>query len=134
MSDESRTVLFICHHGAAKSVLAAADLRTLATNRGIRIAAQAAGTEPDQAVLPAVIQAVGSDEGDFAQVKPHRVTQDELLSAWRVITFNLEPIDLPADRPDAERWDDVPAVSEDFLGAREAIGRHLDRLIEDLDR
>jgi hypothetical protein len=48
-------------------------------------------------------------------------------SIWRI-----DPTDLPTVVPDTERWDDVPAVSEDLLGARAAIGRHLERLVEDL--
>src|SRR5919198_3447437 len=40
-------VLFVCVHGAAKSVIAAAHFRKLAAARGISIDAVAAGTEPD---------------------------------------------------------------------------------------
>ena len=40
-------VLFVCLHGAAKSVVAAAHFRRLAAARGLAIGAVAAGTEPD---------------------------------------------------------------------------------------
>lgn len=129
---ESRTVLFVCRHGAAKSVLAAADLQSLAAERGLRIVGEAAGVEPSVEVSPAVAQALAEHGVDAARSKPRRVTESALVSAWRVITFNLDPTDLPAVVPDTERWDDVPAVSEDLLGARSAIGRHLERLVEGL--
>ena len=40
-------VLFVCLHGAAKSVVGAAHFRRLAAERGLTIDAVAAGTEPD---------------------------------------------------------------------------------------
>src|SRR5262250_858896 len=40
-------VLFVCLHGAAKSVVAAAHFRRLAAARGLSMDAVAAGTEPD---------------------------------------------------------------------------------------
>lgn len=129
---ESRTVIFICRHGAAKSVLAAADLRSLAAKRGLRIVVEAAGVEPSEQVSPAVAQALAEDGVDVGRSKPRRVTKSSLESAWRVITFNLDPTDLPTVVPDSERWDDVPAVAEDLHGARAAIGRHLERLVEGL--
>src|SRR4029453_17394056 len=50
-------VLFVCLHGAAKSVVAAAHFRRLASARGLSISAVAAGTEPDAEV------AAGGGEG-----------------------------------------------------------------------
>src|ERR671925_873480 len=40
-------VLFVCLHGAAKSVIGAAHFRRLAAARGLSVDAVAAGTEPD---------------------------------------------------------------------------------------
>jgi protein-tyrosine-phosphatase len=131
---ETRTVLFVCRHGAAKSVLAAADFQTLAAKRGLRIGGEAAGVEPSEQVSPVVVQALAEDGVDIGRSNPRRVTESALASARRVITFNLDATELPTVVPDSERWDDVPAVSEDVLGARAAIGRHLERLVESLYR
>src|SRR6266545_2197074 len=43
---ETPTVLFICPHGAGKSVLVTAYFKQLAAERGIRIRTDAVGTEP----------------------------------------------------------------------------------------
>ena len=53
----SRSVLFVCLHGAAKSVLAAADFERLAAERGLAITADSAGTEPDPEIAPGVAAA-----------------------------------------------------------------------------
>ena len=131
-AEERRTILFVCRHGAAKSVLAAAELRSLAAERGLPLLVEAAGVEPSERFVPALVQALADDGVGVMHGAPRRVTADALDAAWRVITFNLDPKDLPTRFPDVERWDDVPAVSEDLPGARAAIGRHLERLVESL--
>ncbi len=52
---ESKTVLFLCPHNAAKSVLAAADCDRLVRERGLPYRADSAGTEPDDGPAPAVV-------------------------------------------------------------------------------
>jgi protein-tyrosine-phosphatase len=123
-----RTVLFVCRHGSAKSVLAATDFRTLAAERHLDVVAVAAGVEPDPDVAATLIDAL-PDQGLGGYV-PRAVTAADLRSASRVITFNLDADDLPFSSSRLERWDDIPAVSDDFNAAREAIGRHLQELID----
>src|SRR3954468_22317822 len=78
-----RTVLFVCRHGAAKSVLAAADFRRLALERGLEVVAVAAGVEPDAQAGPALVRALPAERlGDY---HPHAVTRAELAGASRVI-------------------------------------------------
>ena len=120
----------MCRHGAAKSVLAAADLRTLAAERGLEIDAIACGVEPDARVASALSEAL-QDHG-LSTYTPRAVTAADVASASRVITFNLAPDEVPISDSAVERWDDVPAVSENLEAARAAIRRHLDRLIDDL--
>ena len=48
------TVLFMCPHGAAKSVLASAYFERLAKERGLNVRVESAGTDPDPTVSPAV--------------------------------------------------------------------------------
>jgi len=110
MSD--RTVVFVCLHGAAKSLIAATLFQRLADERGLAVRSTFAGTEPDPAIQPNVVARLLEEGVDVRPLRPRRVTRDELASAWRVVSFGC---DLAALAPDAriERWDDVPAVSED---------------------
>src|SRR5262249_51224621 len=52
----TRNVLFLCPHGAAKSVLATAYFKDRAKARGLDVHVQAAGIEPESAVPPAVVE------------------------------------------------------------------------------
>jgi hypothetical protein len=56
------------------------------------------------------------------------VTGEDIRSAWRVVSFGC---DLGAPPPGVtfERWDDVPAVSEGYRAARDAIVSRLPLLL-----
>ncbi len=126
-----KTVLFVCLHGAAKSVLAAADFERLARARGRAARAVFAGTEPDPEIAPKVLAELLVEGVDLRGQRPRRVTPEDVAGAWRVVTFGCELGPLAAEVA-VERWDDVPAVSDDFRKARAAIDARLTRLLDDL--
>ena len=126
-----RSVLFVCLHGAAKSVLVAADFTRLAAERGLDLTAEAAGTEPDPRSRPAWWPPCGQKASSSARAGRARSPANDTARADRVVTFGCElGAAAPAGTP-VERWDDVPAVSEDLPLARAAIRRHLDRLLDE---
>ena len=53
-------VLFVCLHGAAKSVVAAAHFRKLTAQRGLAVEAAAAGTEPDAEMGPLAVKGLAA--------------------------------------------------------------------------
>lgn len=53
-----------------------------------------------------------------------------MATARRIVTFGCDLGTLPD--VGVERWDDVPAVSEDFVKARDAITARLPRLLATL--
>ena len=128
----ARTILFLCPHNAAKSVLAAAYFDQLARERGLDYRAASAGTSPDAAPSPAVV-AMLRDEGiDVAGHQPRRLTTEDLTSAHRVISLGCDLGDLAGDTTRVDRWDDVPPASQDLDASRIAIKRHLDELANEL--
>jgi protein-tyrosine-phosphatase len=128
--DTIPTVVFVCAHGAAKSVLAAADFERLARARGRPLRAIARGIDPDPEVAPRVAATLLQEGTDLRNHPPQRVMPDELASAWKVVSFGEELGDLaPGGRP-IIRWDDIPAVSDDLPRARRAIAARLPDLLE----
>jgi len=116
-------VLFVCLHGSAKSLIALEHFRRLAAERGLDVEASSAGTEPDTELPPKVVQGLLGDRIDVRGRRPRQVTRADVESATRVITFGCELGDLAPPGLALDRWDDVPAVSEDFKKARDAICR-----------
>ena len=125
-------VLFVCLHGAAKSVIAATHFERLAAARGLRARATFAGTEPDPEILPRVVKELRAEGIDVQALRPRRVTDADIAASSRVITFGCE-VTAPPAGPPIERWDDVPAVSDGYETARAAIDAHLVRLLDALE-
>jgi arsenate reductase (thioredoxin) len=80
-------IVFLCLHGAAKSVIAAAYCQQLADQWGVSLHATLAGTEPDAEVPPTVVALLRADGIDIADDRPRRVTVEELAAAHRIVTF-----------------------------------------------
>ena len=127
----TKTVLFVCLHGAAKSVLAAADFERLARERGLDARAASAGTEPDPEIAPRVLAELRAEGVDLRGRHPQRVTRADVERAWRVVAFGCDLGELAAAGPRVEQWE-VPAVGEDFGKARAAIDARLVRLLDEL--
>ena len=127
-----RTVVFVCQHGAAKSVLAAALLERLAAEQGLPLRALARGTEPEPQVAPPVVAGLLANGIDVTAWQPRPVTPGDLAQAWRVVSFgpNLSHIG-PAGTL-VEVWDDIPTVADDLQAAQEAIADRLSTLLQDL--
>lgn len=119
------TILFLCPHGAAKSVLAAALFQRLADERGLSLRAECAGTEPDFTVAPGVA-ALLAREGLVSPVeRPQLVTVDLIAGARRVVSLGCSFDELPLQPREWELWDDVPPPSRDLEGAYARIRQHL---------
>ena len=124
-----RRVLFVCLHGAAKSVIAAAHFRRLAAARGLAIDAVAAGTEPDAQLAPAAVKGLAGDGLTPAPVHPRPITLYDLDAAIRVVSFGCDV--MPPRGQRVEQWD-VPAVSDGYDAARTRIVANVERLVAEL--
>ena len=124
-------VLFVCLHGSAKSLIAAEYFNRLAAARGLGARATSAGTEPDHVIPPRVIQGLRADGIDVEGRRPQRPTPADVAGAAAVVTFACDLGELASGARRIERWDDVPAVSEDFKRARDVIVARVAGLLED---
>jgi arsenate reductase (thioredoxin) len=130
MANEGK-VLFVCRHGSAKSLIAAEYFNRLAAARGLGARAVSAGTEPDDVIPPRVVQGLRADGIDVEGRRPRRPTPADVEGAAAVVTFGCDLGEMAARAPRVERWDDVPAVSEDFKRARDVIVARVAGLLED---
>ena len=124
----TETILFLCPHHAAKSVIAAAYFNRLAQQYQLPFVADSAGTEPDKAVSPVVVTLLSEQGMDVSQHQPRRVTNHELNTAARIISMGCTPEELGVEAARVELWTDVPAVSEDPQRAGAAIYAHVETL------
>jgi protein-tyrosine-phosphatase len=127
------TVVFVCEHGAAKSVIAAAYFNRLATERGIPFRAVSRGTKPDEAVAPGVRTGLASDGLDVSTWRPTAVSDQDVRQATQVVSLAT---DLPTTKPFVKgkllEWNDIPPVNENFDAARAAIVERVRKLVDTL--
>jgi arsenate reductase len=129
MGDE-RTILFLCPHNAAKSVITAAYCERLAAERSLTLRATSAGTDPDPDVSSTVAGALLAAGIDVRTHRPRRVTAEALASASRVVSLGCDLGDFAPPELVVEHWDDVPSPSADLTGARAVIAAHVRRLLD----
>jgi arsenate reductase (thioredoxin) len=125
-------VAFVCPHGSAKSVIAAAYLQHLAEQQGFPIQALCGGTEPDEAIAPAVLAWLRANGLPIPQRLPQSVTQQDLTAASRVVAMNCELDGVTPAGVALECWEDVPPVSQDLHTASAIILTHVERLLYEL--
>jgi len=124
-------VLFVCLHASAKSLIAAEYFNTRAAKQGIPFRALSAGTAPDDSVPPHVVAGMRGDGYDVSERKPLRLARELAAPARIAVSFEPELADYVAPGCAVERWN-VPAVSDDYAIARDAIRARVDELIAKL--
>lgn len=124
------SVVFVCEHGAAKSVVAAAWFRRMAAEAGLDLRAVARGTAPAAELSALAVAGLLRDGVRPEETVPQPLRDEDLEAAWRVVGFAPEVTTDAAPSAEIDLWT-VPAVSEGYEVARDAIVRRITTLIQD---
>lgn len=128
-----QTILFVCEHGAAKSVVAAAHFNKLAAERGLPFRAVSRGTAPDSLVPPRIVDGLKGERLTVpAGFTPALVTSGDISAATRVVTFDVTlPVSSDASR--VSPWNSLPAFSDGYGPASAAIAEKVKILLQALE-
>ena len=128
------SILFLCPHGGAKSVMAASFFNQLAEVGELPFTATAAAAEDPYAAVPDPVANLLQREGvDVRSYEPRHVGAEDVDAAAKVITIGCDPATLgELTAGPVEQWNDVPQASEDLDGSASAIRRHVAALVEEL--
>ena len=133
---ESKTappkIVFVCEHGAAKSVIAAKELEKLAGERGISIQAVSRGTTPDPDIPLLVRTGLKADGIEIGTMKPVQVKPEDLRDAARVISFGPDLSAVTGQKVRVDDWSATPDVSGNFPAARDYILKRLQTLLDQI--
>jgi len=127
----TRTVLFLCPHNAAKSVIASALFEQAVADRALDIRADSAGTEPDSGPAPPVVALLAARGLDVSGHRPRRVDAAALAGAARVISMGCDLSGLAPAGTRVEHWDEIPAPSADLTSACRLIPERVLALVEE---
>jgi arsenate reductase len=126
--NQNQPIVFVCEHGAAKSIIAAAYFNKLGSEANLGLHAIARGTNPDPELSHKAITGLRDDGLTPTELVPQKLSLADIESAQRIITF----CELPAEyqqQGNIEHWDGVPPVSEDYQKARDAILERINRFL-----
>jgi protein-tyrosine-phosphatase len=131
--NDSQTVVFVCEHGTVKSVVAMAFFAKLAKERNLPLRAISRGTNPDSSVPSVVLDGLRADGMTLGSFTPTKFAPTDLPSAIAVISFDQPSVaSFVSGHLPTEAWDGMPAVSDNYLLAREAIRRRVANLLDSL--
>jgi arsenate reductase (thioredoxin) len=121
-------IVFVCEHGAAKSIIAAAYFNKLAGEMSLNLRATARGTNPDQALSPQAVTGLHEDGLAPSESVPRKLSLTEVESAQRIIAFCELPVEYH-QKAHIELWKDMPPVSENYEQARDVIIERIGHLL-----
>jgi len=129
--NQKNVIVFVCEHGAAKSIVASAYFNKIAAEKELGFRSIARGTHPEAELGPMAVAGLITDGLNPTERVPQKLSPADVESAKRIITFCDLPPDYKTDSP-IESWEDVPAVSNGYEAARDAIIGYLQQLITNL--
>ena len=124
-------VVFVCEHGAAKSMIAAVTFNRLAAEHGLHAHAVSRGTDPDSEIPGLVVDGLRAHGEDVRAVQPIGLSPADAADAGLFVVFDVEAPAIVGD-VSMRRWDGMPMVMENFAIAREAIGARVLELVSEL--
>ena len=133
-NEEMQTVLFVCEHGAAKSVIAASYFDKLAEERGLKYRARFRGTHPDPVLNPVAEKGLKADGMNIQGLKPEMISNTDLTVATRIVTLGCALPGKDSVAGKVEEWNDVPSPSQNYEIARDDIVKRVRALVDDLEK
>ena len=119
-------IVFVCAHGGAKSLIAAEYFTRFAAEHGIAMRGAAGGIDPYEEVPQPVVAGLAAKGIDVEGYVPRQASDATVAKASMVIHFGCD-LAIP-EGLESEDWGDIPAVSEDFDRAHDAIVARVARL------
>jgi arsenate reductase (thioredoxin) len=130
---QGHTILFVCEHGSAKSVIAAAHFNDLAKKDGLSYRAIARGVHPDKEIPLYIKNGLAGEGLNIRGWQPKRFSEEDVLNADRIITLGCAlPTTKSVITQKLEDWKDLPSVSENYQNASQAIAERVRVLLRAL--
>ena len=126
-------VVFVCEHGAAKSVIATAYFNKLAAERGLPFRATFRGTDPQAELSQSTLKGLRDDGIEIPSGKPTIISENDVARATHVFAIGCTLPAVATRSGKASDWSDVPD-GQGYAPMRDAIVRHVTQLLDALQR
>jgi len=128
----AHTILFVCEHGSAKSIIAAAHFNDLAARNGLPYRAIARGVHPDKEIPPYVKSALAAEGLNIRAWQAKLLGEDDALRSDRLITLGCALPTLKAFAAHKLQDWNIPSPSENYKNASRAIAERVALLVKEL--
>lgn len=128
---QNPVIIFVCEHGAAKSIIAAAYFNKLSSENDLQRQAVARGTDPDSELSAKAITGLRADGLTPMESFPQKLSLADIEAAQRVVSFCALPEEYE-QKAVVEQWENVPPVSENYEKSRDAIVERISQLIKNI--
>jgi protein-tyrosine-phosphatase len=132
-SPENKAVVFVCEHGAAKSVVATAYFNKLAAERGLPFRATFRGTSPQDNLSVRAVEGLKADGVVVPSGKPAAISDTDVVDATHIFAIGCTLPEKAVRSGKAADWSDVPD-DQGYGPMRDAIVRHVKALLDELQR
>jgi len=132
-SARDKAVVFVCEHGAAKSVIATAYFNKLAEERGLPFRATFRGTAPQDQLSVRTVAGLKADGIPVPSGQPAAISDTDVAEATHIFAIGCTLPDKAQRAGKAADWSDVPD-DQGYAPMRDAIVRHVKQLLDELQR
>lgn len=130
---QDKKIIFVCEHGAAKSVIAASYFNKLARERNLNYTAECRGTDPDSVVSKSAKDGLTEDNLFNPGTEPQKLLKVDTVNVERIILFTTLPSDLKTNIK-TENWSNIPDLDTDYENRRNAIVKKINELLDVLEK
>lgn len=129
------SVVFVCEHGSAKSVIAAEYLNRISTSQNMQWNVESRGIKPESFLQSSTKDGLERDGFKLDKFKIKGLTQKDLKAGNILVTIGCDlPDTLDTSGIQLIQWNDIPSVSKDYTVARDKILQRVDALLSILKR
>jgi protein-tyrosine-phosphatase len=125
------SIVFVCEHGAAKSVVATAYFNKLAAERGLPYRATFRGTTPQDELSVRAVEGLKADGLAIPSGKPAAISDADVTDATHIFAIGCTLPQNALRSGKAADWSDVPD-DKGYGPMRDAIVRHVRQLLDEL--
>jgi arsenate reductase len=129
----SQRIVFVCEHGAAKSVIAAAYFNKIAAERGLPDRAIYRGASPQAELSASALKGLREDGMTVPVEQPAALTTGDVSQATHIFAIGCSLPTHAVSSGKARNWSDVPD-DKGYGPMRDAIKKHVEQLIDQLQK
>jgi hypothetical protein len=130
---QTKKVIFVCEHGAGKSVVAAAYFNKIAKDRNLDWEASCRGTDPDEEVSTPTKDGLRADNLLDPTLSPKKLAQGDTSNLEKIILFTKLPDDFNTSIK-SEDWSSLPNIDAKYEVRRDALIKKINEFFDSIEK